>query len=68
MNKTYNQNEKTLEELQKGYNICWDIFLYGDKKSGTKPGNIYVYGAIAGTREVAKGRMKAMEQGGQMEK
>lgn len=51
------KNEKTLELLQDGYNTCWDKFLYGDKASGTKPGNIYVYGAIAGIREVAKERM-----------
>ena len=63
-----NKEQKTLEGLQNAYNNYWDIFLYGDKASGTKPGNIYVYGAIAGTREVAKDRMKAMEQGGQMEK
>lgn len=60
--------EKILEGLQNSYNNYWDIFLYGDKKSGTKPGNIYVYGAIAGTREVAKSRMKAMEKGEQIEK
>ena len=65
MNTTYNQNQKTLEALQEGYNKCWDIFLYGDKESGTKPGNIYVYGAIVGQREVAKSRMKAMEQNNQ---
>jgi len=59
---TYNQNEKTLEALQNGYNTSWDIFLYGDKKSGTKPGNIYVYGTIAGQKEVAKSRLTMREK------
>lgn len=63
-----NKEQKTLEGLQKAYNNYWDIFLHGDRASGTKPGDIRVYGAIVGTREVAKDRMKAMEQGGQMEK
>ena len=62
-----NKEQKTLEGLQKAYNNCWDIFLHGDG-SGTKPGDIRVYGVIAGIREVAEGRMKAMEQSGQMEK
>ncbi|MBQ3048152.1 MAG: hypothetical protein IJD48_03970 [Clostridia bacterium] len=64
----YNQNQKALEALQEGYDKCWDIFLYGDKESGTKPGNIYVYGAIVGQREVAKARMKTMEQNSQNSK
>ena len=61
MNKV-EQNQKTLEALQDGYDKCWDLFLYGDKQSGTKPGNIFVYEKIAGIREVAKARMQTAEK------
>ena len=54
-------NEKTIKELEKGLGVSWDLFLYGDKKSGTKPGNLQVYGTIAGQREVLK-RRKAMQK------
>ena len=59
---TFKENEKTLEGLQKTYDNLWDKFFYGDKESGTKPGNVEVYGAIVRTREVAKGRMQLREQ------
>ena len=59
---TLKQNEKTLEGLQNAYDNLWDKFFCGDKESGTKPGHIEVYGAIARTREVAKGRMQLREQ------
>ena len=68
---TFKENEKTLEGLQKSYDNLWDKFFHGDKKSGTKPGNIEVYGAIARTREVARGRMALREQmrsGGEKER
>ena len=54
---SFKENEKTLEGLQKTYDNLWDKFFHGDKESGTKPGHIEVYGAIARTREVAKGRV-----------
>lgn len=57
-----NQNKKVLEGLQDKYDLMWDIFFHGDSKSGTKPGNIYVYEKIAGIREVAKERMRASEK------
>ena len=59
---TFKENEKTLEGLQNAYDNLWQKFFYGDKESGTKPGNIEVYGAIARTREVAKGRINLREQ------
>ena len=59
---TFKENEKTLEGLQKSYDNLWDKFFHGDKESRTKPGNIEVYGAIARTREVAKGRMQLREE------
>lgn len=55
-------NEKTIKSLQKGLNKSWDIFLYGDKSSGTKPGNVKVYGTIAGQREVLKERQNLQKQ------
>lgn len=51
-----NQNEKSIKALKKGLDTSWDLFLYGDKTSNTKPGNIRVYGTIAGQREVLKER------------
>ena len=59
---TSKENEKTLEGLQNAYDNLWDKFFYGDKKSGTKPGHMEVYGAIVRTREVAKERMQLREQ------
>lgn len=53
-----NENEKSIKALKKGLDTSWDLFLYGDKASNTKPGDIRVYGTIAGQREVLKGRMK----------
>lgn len=55
-------NKKTINSLKKGLNTSWDIFLYGDKESGTKPGNIQVYGTIAGQREVLKDRLNLQEK------
>jgi len=60
-------NDRAIKKLKEGLNTSWDIFLYGDKASNTKPGNIYVYGTIAGQREVIKERIKAKEQEGQLE-
>lgn len=50
------ENQKTMEKLKKGLGRSYDLFLYGDKESGTKPGNIQVYGTIAGQREVLRER------------
>ena len=55
-------NEKAIKKLQKGLDKSWDIFLYGDKASNTKPGNVKVYGTIAGQREVLKGRQNLQKQ------
>ena len=55
-------NKKTIKKLNDGLNKSWDLFLYGDKASGTKPGNIQVYGTIAGQREVLKQREFLQEQ------
>lgn len=60
-------NDRAIKKLKEGLNTSWDIFLYGDKTSNTKPGNIYVYGTIAGQREVIKERIKARDQEGQLE-
>ena len=59
---TYESNEKTLDTLKKGYDNMWDLFFYGDKKSNTKPGDIRVYGAIAGQRQVAMNRLLLREE------
>ena len=59
---TSTENQKTIEKLQKGLGRSYDLFLYGDKKSGIKPGNIQVYGAIAGQREVLRSRKKLQAQ------
>ena len=59
---TSTENQKTIEKLQKGLGKSFDLFLYGDKKSGTKPGNIQVYGSIAGQREVLRSRKKLQAQ------
>ena len=59
---TFKENEKTLETLQKGYDKMSNIFLYGDKASGTKPGNIQVYGKMVGIREVARERLALREK------
>ena len=55
---TFEQNEKTLEKLQKSYNQMWDIVFFGDKKSGTKPGDIRTLEKVFGIRQVAEERMK----------
>lgn len=58
-------NEKAIKALKKGQDISWNIFWYGDKESGTRPGDINVYKTIAGQKEVLKGReelKKQMEQ------
>ena len=55
-------NKKAINNLKKGLDTSWDIFLYGDKASGTKPGNIQVYGTIAGQREVLKERVVMQEK------
>ena len=55
-------NERTIKNLQKGLNTSWDIFIYGDKESGTKPGNVKVYGTIAGQREVLAERQELQKQ------
>ena len=55
-------NTKAIKNLQKGLDKSWDIFLYGDKSSGTKPGNIKVYGTIAGQREVLEKRRRLQMQ------
>ena len=55
-------NKKAIKNLQKGLDKSWDIFLYGDKQSGTKPGNVQVYGTIAGQREVLEERNKLQKQ------
>ena len=75
-NITERENNNAIKKLKEGLNTSFDIFLYGDKKSGTKPGgketkpggkgtkpgNILVYGTIAGQREVLKGRLKLQEE------
>lgn len=61
-NITERENNNAIEKLKKGLNTSFDIFLYGDKESGTKPGNISVYGTIAGQREVLKRRLKLQEE------
>ena len=55
-------NERAIKSLKKGLNTSWDIFLYGDKESGTKPGNVKVYGTIAGQREVSENRKELQKQ------
>ena len=55
-------NEQAIKNLQKGLDTSWDIFLYGDKASNTKPGNVKVYGTIAGQREVLQGRRQLQKQ------
>lgn len=59
---TYKENEKTIKGLQKGMQSSWDLFLYGNKEKNIKPGNIYVYGTIAGQREVLKDRQRLHEE------
>lgn len=56
------ENQKTIEKLKKGLGKSYDLFLYGDKASGTKPGNIQVYGTIAGQREVLRNRRMLQRQ------
>ena len=55
-------NAKAIKNLQKGLDKSWDIFLYGDKDSNTKPGNVKVYGTIAGQREVLQQRRELQKQ------
>lgn len=61
-NITESQNNKAISKLNEGLNTSWDLFLYGDKESGTKPGNLKVYGTIAGQREVLNGRLKLKQE------
>lgn len=56
------ENQNTIEKLQKGLGKSYDLFIYGDKKAGIKPGNIRVYGTIAGQREVLRSRKKLQAQ------
>lgn len=59
---TSSENQKAIKELRKGLGKSYDLFLYGDKNSGTKPGNLSVYGTIAGQKEVLKNRLKLQKQ------
>ena len=59
---TSTENQKTIEKLQKGLGKSYDLFIYGNKEAGIKPGNIQVYGTIAGQREVLRGRKKLQKQ------
>ena len=59
---TSTENQKTIEKLQKGLGKSYDLFLYGNKEVGIKPGNIQVYGTIAGQREVLRSRKKLQKQ------
>ena len=75
-NITERENNNAIEKLKEGLNTSFDIFLYGDKKSGTKPGgketkpggkgtkpgNVFVYGAIVGLREVLEERLKRQKE------
>lgn len=61
-NITERENNNAIKKLEEGLNTSFDIFLYGDKKSGTKPGNIFVYGTIAGQREVLQERLKLQKE------
>ena len=61
-NITERENNNAIKKLKEGLNNSFDIFLYGDKKSGTKPGNILVYGTIAGLREVLEERIKLQKE------
>lgn len=61
-NITERENNNAIKKLEEGLNTSFGIFLRGDKKSGTKPGDVFVYGAIAGLREVLKGRLKLQEE------
>lgn len=68
---TFEENERTLEALQNGYDRMSDLFIYGDKERGIKPGNIQVYGKKVGIREVAKERQALREKmlsGGEKER
>lgn len=56
------ENQKTMKKLKEGLGRSYDLFLYGDKESGTKPGNIQVYGTIAGQREVLRERRNLQRQ------
>ncbi len=62
MDKDERDNERSISALRGGLDRSWDLFLYGDKKSNTKPGNIQVYGTIAGQREVLRERLKKREE------
>jgi len=59
---TEKQNDVAISNLKKGLDSSWDTFLYGNKEYNIKPGNIRVYGTIAGQREVLKNRMAIKEQ------
>ena len=56
------QNLKTIKKLNQGLDRSWDLFLYGDKQSNTKPGNLQVYGTIVGQREVLNQRLKLQKE------
>ena len=55
------ENELAIKKLHEGIDRSWDLFIYGDKEHGIKPGRVEVYGAIAGMREVGKQRVKLRE-------
>lgn len=59
---TIESNEKTLDALKVGIDRSWQTMFYGDKEKGIKPGNIFVYGTIAGQREVAMDRLLLREK------
>ena len=51
----YEQNEVAIKFWEKVNKEREQTFYYGDKASGTKPGNIYVYEALKkGEQELAK--------------
>ncbi len=54
-------NEKAIKKLHEGLDRTWDLFLYGDKESGIKPGRVETYGCIMGQREVLKQRRKMQQ-------
>lgn len=56
------ENQKTINKLKQGISRSYDLFIYGDKKAGIKPGNIYTYGAIRGQRQVLAERKQLQKQ------
>ena len=59
---TEKENEKAIKALEKGLPRAWDLFLYGDREKGIKPGRIETYGTIVGMREVRKNRLSLREE------